>query len=234
MINTLSPRSLLIPYNPGDYVLKREFAPIWFCRRLVEYACGVTISRSSINRIKPAFIESIDGDVVEIGGFDNFFKSIYKKGSFQNLDLRPGRFVDIVEDAENMQLVSSDSLSAVICISVLEHTQNPSKVVNEIHRVLKPGGYFLMSNPWMFESHMEPYDYCRFSSSFCELLSENFIVESTDRTNGYFGLLAHFCQRNIVLRLSIGIIFLLLDLLLVQNARWSTQITMVLRKPDNL
>jgi len=42
----------------------------------------------------------------------------------------------------------SDSFfDAVTCIAVLEHVFNPPNVVNEIHRVLKPNGFFIVQVP---------------------------------------------------------------------------------------
>jgi SAM-dependent methyltransferase len=229
-MSTFKLRNFLVPYNPGSYVLKPENIIINFLWRIIEYLCGVTISRSSINRIKPQFINSITGDVIEIGGFDNFFKSLYKNGKFLNLDLRQGDFIDIVENAENMKSIDDETFSAVICISVLEHTKNPAKIINEMHRILKPGGAVLISLPWIFESHMEPNDYCRFSDSFIYMFDDLFTVESKELTNGYFGTLAHFCQRNFLLRFTVGAIFCLLDISLPDEARWSTEITLILKK----
>jgi SAM-dependent methyltransferase len=230
-MSTFSIRNILTPYNPGSYILKPENAIVSFFRRFIEYLCGVTIARSSINRIKPAFIFSMHGDILEIGGFDNFFKPIYKQGKFLNLDIKPGEFIDIVENAEDMKSINDAEFSSVICSSVLEHTHHPEKIINEIHRILKPGGFALITTPWMFESHMEPFDYYRFSNSFYEFSTTTFTTQSIDTTNGYFGVIAHFCQHNIILRISIGGIFLLLDNIFPNKARWSTQTTVILKKP---
>jgi SAM-dependent methyltransferase len=226
-----SARYLIRPYNPGKYILKKEFPPIGFIRNLFEYVCGVTISRSSLNRMKPAFVFSVDGDVLEIGGCDNFFKSLYNKGKYLNLDVVPSQCIDIVENAEDMKSIQDSTFSAVICISVLEHTRHPEKIVAEIYRVLKPGGVAFISNPWMFEAHMEPNDYYRFSDDINDILFDKFIVKQKEFINGYFGLLAHLVQRNILLRLTIGVVFLLLDMLLPKKPRWSTEITIIMEKP---
>ena len=43
--------------------------------------------------------------------------------------------------------IDSNSMDLVICKDVLEHLINPIFLVNEINRILKPGGYLLLSVP---------------------------------------------------------------------------------------
>ena len=56
-----------------------------------------------------------------------------------------------LEDLEKLDRVS-ESLDAVFSISVIEHTGNPQQVVEEIHRVLKPGGMFVCTFDVSFET----------------------------------------------------------------------------------
>ena len=51
----------------------------------------------------------------------------------------------------------------VIGLEVFEHIKYPNKAVNEIYRLLKPNGNFLMSVPFMFPIHDEPYDFQRWT-----------------------------------------------------------------------
>lgn len=216
-------------YKGGNYILGREGRLLNVLRRLREYLTGVTVARSHINRAKPLFIATISGDILEIGGYDDFFKQRYEKGEIVNLDMKDGPCIDLVENAEHMTSVGDESFSAVICVSVLEHTLNPTLILKEMHRVLKPGGVVLLSTPWLFEEHMEPHDYWRFSSHFFSLDS-NFEVQLIESSNGYSGLLSHFCQHNLFLRFTIGVIFLLCDLVLEKQFKWATQITCILKK----
>ena len=216
-------------YKGGAYILDKEGRLLNVLRRFREYLSGVTVARSHVNRVKPQFIAATSGDILEIGGFDDFFKQRYEKGEIVNLDIDDGPCVDVVENAEDMSSVESEFFSAIICISVLEHTLNPTSVLKEMRRVLKPGGLVLLSTPWMFEAHMEPHDYWRFSSHFFSQ-DPNFEIELMESSNGYAGLLAHFCQHNIILRFTIGTILLLSDCFLEKKFKWATQITCVLKK----
>ncbi len=56
-----------------------------------------------------------------------------------------------LEDLEKLNQVSG-SLDVVFSVSVIEHTGNPKQVVEEIHRVLKPGGMFVCTFDVSFES----------------------------------------------------------------------------------
>ena len=56
---------------------------------------------------------------------------------------RAGAQLDFaIEDLEHINL-PDDSLDAIYSVSVIEHTPNPTKVIEEMHRVLRPGGIFI-------------------------------------------------------------------------------------------
>jgi SAM-dependent methyltransferase len=55
------------------------------------------------------------------------------------------------EDLERLGQ-ASESLDAIFSVSVIEHTNEPQQVVEEIHRVLKPGGMFVCTFDVSFET----------------------------------------------------------------------------------
>ncbi|MGU3392453.1 class I SAM-dependent methyltransferase [Sphingomonas sp. M1A8_2b] len=57
------------------------------------------------------------------------------------------------------------SFDGVVIQAVLEHVLEPHRVVNEIHRVLKPNGIVLAETPFMQQVHMAAYDFTRFTFS---------------------------------------------------------------------
>lgn len=56
------------------------------------------------------------------------------------------------------------SYDGVICSQVLEHVFNPDLFLREIARVLKPGGELLLTVPFIWDEHEQPWDYARYSS----------------------------------------------------------------------
>jgi SAM-dependent methyltransferase len=51
-----------------------------------------------------------------------------------------------------------------LCNQVLEHVFNPVQFLQEVNRVLKPGGKLLLTVPFVWDEHEQPYDYARYSS----------------------------------------------------------------------
>jgi len=56
-----------------------------------------------------------------------------------------------------------DSFDGVIAQAVLEHVVDPCRCVEEIYRVLKPGGVVYAETPFMQQVHMGRYDFTRFT-----------------------------------------------------------------------
>jgi len=56
-----------------------------------------------------------------------------------------------------------ESLDLVICTQVLEHSLDPGKGLQEIFRILRPGGYLIASAPHIWFYHPHPSDNWRFT-----------------------------------------------------------------------
>ena len=53
---------------------------------------------------------------------------------------------------------------SIVTNQVLEHVFNPDEFLDEINRVLKVGGKLLLTVPFVWDEHEQPYDYARYSS----------------------------------------------------------------------
>jgi ubiquinone/menaquinone biosynthesis C-methylase UbiE len=70
--------------------------------------------------------------------------------------------VDVVASADAMPF-ADEEFDCVICTEMLEHCPDPLSVLNEVRRVLKPGGRAFITTPFMLGLHEEPYDYYRYT-----------------------------------------------------------------------
>jgi SAM-dependent methyltransferase len=81
--------------------------------------------------------------------------------------------IDYVCDAASIP-VPDDSFDVILCTEVLEHVPEPIKVVNELGRILRPGGKLLLTAPlgsgvhqapWHFYGGYTPFWYDKFLSA---------------------------------------------------------------------
>jgi len=133
--------------------------------------------------------------IFDIGGASRFQKGLasYEKYfadcDYKTIDIDESCNPDIVADAHNLPM-ANESADAVICNSVLEHTYNPSKVVDEIYRILKPGGKCFIYVPFLHayhggKKHYEK-DYWRFSRDGIQYLLRSFNAVEMQETRGHF------------------------------------------------
>jgi SAM-dependent methyltransferase len=88
--------------------------------------------------------------------------------------------------------VPSDSCDAILLTQVIEHLPDPSSVLRELHRVLKPGGRMWFSGPLFYPEHEQPYDFHRFTQFGFRRLIEaaGFELEKLEWLEGYAGTVA--------------------------------------------
>ena len=77
--------------------------------------------------------------------------------------------VDIMKTSYN-----DNEFDYVIADQVLEHVKKPWIAVEEVRRILKPGGLTILTSALMFYVHGVPYDYWRFTPDGLKVLCENF------------------------------------------------------------
>lgn len=123
---------------------------------------GTPIDRYYLDR----FIESIQNDVqgltLEIGGqkTNRELYALKRTSGYRVLDL-PGWSDDIVGDANDSGAVPEENFDSILILNVLEHCENPQKVVDNIYRWLKPGGHVYAMVPCAQRIHPTPRDFWR-------------------------------------------------------------------------
>ena len=130
----------------------------------------------------------IKGIVLDAGSGDGErYKKFFNFDKYIKLDINKDNYPDIIGSVENIPL-DDNSVDSVVSTQVLEHVKNPNKVVDEFYRVLKPGGYCLVTVPQLNELHEEPHDYFRFTNFGLKEIFENsgFKVILIDRRGGFW------------------------------------------------
>jgi SAM-dependent methyltransferase len=79
-------------------------------------------------------------------------------------DIYGSPLTQFIADAHQIPL-ADQSVDAVLIQAVLEHVLEPSRVVAEIHRVLRPGGLVYAETPFLQPVHAGPYDFIRYTAS---------------------------------------------------------------------
>lgn len=81
---------------------------------------------------------------------------------------------------------------SAICFQTLEHVKEPKLLFREVFRVLKPKGILLLTVPFMWGVHSEPYDYYRYTPYGLRYLAEDagFAIESVNAVSGFWLLTA--------------------------------------------
>ncbi len=94
-----------------------------------------------------------------------------------NIDIFAFDNVDIVADAGDLP-IESNKVDLVLNMAMLEHVSKPEQVVEEMLRILKPGGKTLSYVPFMVPYHAAPHDFHRWSESGLKNLFKDYdIVE---------------------------------------------------------
>lgn len=110
-------------------------------------------------------------------------------------------WVDIVCPAERID-VEDAWADLVLCLSVLEHVDDPLQAVRELGRVVKPDGIVFASTHGCFPWHPYPQDHWRWTQTGLPLLFKRYgsfssvqVFATRGTVSGIFFLLAHYAYR---------------------------------------
>jgi SAM-dependent methyltransferase len=119
--------------------------------------------------------------VLDVGGGDRR----HDDGRVLNMEYLPFQAVDFRGDGQCLPL-ASNSVDLILSQAVLEHVPHPAGQVDEMFRVLKPGGRIYVEIAFMQPLHAVPYHFFNVTPHGMSLLFERFEVLD----QGAFGGLA--------------------------------------------
>lgn len=182
------------------------------------------IRKPLFSKIKK-YSEHLEGKILDFGCGSKPYEKLFKKAvCYIGIDIHnPGHdhrkeYVNLFYDGRKIPF-EDQYFDSVFCSEVFEHVFNIDEILGEINRVLKINGSFLITVPFAWDEHEEPYDYGRYTSFGIRFLLEKhyFEVIYQEKTGHYFEVMAqlfiHYIRhivytRNKYLNVFLNLIFI--------------------------
>lgn len=157
-----------------NFIYQRQsFHPTW----LGVFINPFYFARSHLDKTIRELAECQKGKLLDVGcgskPYKNNFASIESYTGLE-IDSERARKRDIADfyyDG-NIFPFADKTFDILLCNQVLEHVFNPDIFLQEINRVLKPNGKLLLTIPFVWDEHEQPFDYARYSSFGLKFLLE--------------------------------------------------------------
>lgn len=152
----------------------------------------------------------IVGKTLDVGCGSKPYAHLYRSDEYVGLEIdstanRQAKKADYFYDGNKFPF-ADESFDSVVANEVLEHVFNPEQFLNEVARVLRPQGLVLMTLPFVWDEHEQPYDFARYSSFGVKALLQRHgfeIIEqrkSTDDIRVIFQLLNAYIYKTTMTR----------------------------------
>ncbi len=122
------------------------------------------IQREIAARVRLALKEAGRGRLLDVGCGEKPYR-VYRPPHVTHwvgFDVPENPAADIHGHAEALPF-EAQTFETVLCTEVLEHVKDPALVLREVHRVLCAGGHVILTTPFYWPLHEEPFDFFRFS-----------------------------------------------------------------------
>lgn len=156
-----------------------------------------SLARYRLHRVLVNCIEKYaSGAALDAGSGRSPYKSLLQQrcDRLTSVDVedRAGQ-IDLVADIQDMPQIEDLSFDTVFCSQVLEHVPRPWNAMEEMARVLRPGGRLILSVPHLSLIHEAPHDYFRYTCYGLQSLCEDagLVVERVERNGGLCCFLSH-------------------------------------------
>jgi len=109
------------------------------------------------------------GRMLDFGCGSKPYRSLFEVSEYVGLDTNDSGHdhsheeIDLFYDGKKIPF-NDEYFDSVLSSEVFEHVFNLDEVLQEIGRVLKPGGHLMITLPFVWEEHEVPYDFARYTS----------------------------------------------------------------------
>ncbi|MCM8787211.1 MAG: class I SAM-dependent methyltransferase [Candidatus Omnitrophica bacterium] len=159
----------------------------------LKYFFWASFRRKKIDKLLIKYKTLYKGIVLDIGGIQRGIfkppKKQVKKWIFADINkkIKP----DIVLDVANMSKLKNNSIDVINAIELFEHVKEIDKGLEECFRILKKGGFLILTVPFLYGIHPSPADYQRWTKDkwIMELNKQGFKINKIIIMGLYFTVL---------------------------------------------
>jgi ubiquinone/menaquinone biosynthesis C-methylase UbiE len=166
---------------------------IWLKKTLRKIPAGLRILDAGAGELKyKKFCEHLDYVSQDFAQYDG-------KGDNSGLQTQTwdNSKLDIVSDITSIP-EPDDSFDAIMCIEVFEHLPNPVAAIKEFARLLRSGGFLVITAPFCSLTHFAPYHFSTgFNRYFYQrnLEDNGFEITEIEANGNYFEYIAQEIRR---------------------------------------
>lgn len=111
---------------------------------------------------------NITGKTLDVGCGTKPYAHLYQSNEYVGLEIdtpqnRANKDADYFYEGYDFPFDDA-SFDSIVANEVFEHVFNPDQFLSETLRVLKQGGAILLTIPFVWDEHEQPYDFARYSS----------------------------------------------------------------------
>lgn len=126
------------------------------------------LSRRALWNEMSAASRELSGTLLDVGCGSQPYRSLFPHNIYTGMDIdsptsRQLGVADVFYDGHRFPFDDA-RFDSVLCNQVLEHVFNPAEFLAELRRVMAPGGRLLLTVPFVWDEHEQPYDFARYSS----------------------------------------------------------------------
>ncbi|MEB3335634.1 MAG: class I SAM-dependent methyltransferase [Cyanobacteriota bacterium] len=124
------------------------------------YALARTALRNAVRRVAPSVPS---GPLLDVGCGTMPYRALFPRAEpYEGLEIDQERnrghpHATHIYDGNTFPLPAGH-YAAILCSQVLEHSFTPEQLLAECHRVLRPGGVLLLTIPFLWPEHEQPWD----------------------------------------------------------------------------
>jgi ubiquinone/menaquinone biosynthesis C-methylase UbiE len=136
------------------------------------FAANWLVERINREHVRQAAGQYARGRVLDVGSGQRPYAEFFAE--YTGLEIDRVRYAETPADVWGSALAlpfGDQSFETILSSQVLEHVPEPWQMVEEMARVLKPGGHLILTAPHIWGLHEVPHDYFRFTCYGLEYLA---------------------------------------------------------------